>query len=97
MGEQDVSNVQDQRALQAFTKALLEDVHALELLLEGDLIESGVSRIGAEQEMCLLKNDYRPSSNSLDIIKDSSELISGFSPAGATKTKKIVSFIGIKA
>ncbi|MDP6957258.1 MAG: CBS domain-containing protein [Planctomycetota bacterium] len=70
MGQQDVSNVRDQRALQAFTKALLEDVHALELLLEGDLIESGVSRIGAEQEMFLIHDRMRPALVAPQILDD---------------------------
>ncbi|MEC7725270.1 MAG: hypothetical protein VYD05_07140, partial [Planctomycetota bacterium] len=35
-------------------KAILADVHALERMLEEDRFESGVRRIGAEQEMFLL-------------------------------------------
>ena len=38
MGEQDISEHQDERQLQAFMKALLNDVHALELMLEQDLL-----------------------------------------------------------
>lgn len=38
-------------------KALLDDLRALELMLEGGRIESGVRRIGAEQEMFLVDSD----------------------------------------
>jgi len=38
-------------------KALLDDLRALELMLEGDLMESGVRRIGAEQEMFLVDSN----------------------------------------
>ncbi len=70
MGEQEVSDVSDQRALQAFTKALLEDVHALELLLEKDMIESGISRVGAEQEMFLVDDGMRPALIAPEILQD---------------------------
>ena len=38
-------------------KALLDDLRALELMLEGGHVESGVRRIGAEQEMFLVDSD----------------------------------------
>jgi hypothetical protein len=44
MGEQDVNQVLDERQQRAFMKALLDDLRALELMLEGDMIESGVRR-----------------------------------------------------
>ncbi|HEX8116573.1 MAG TPA: hypothetical protein VF521_04820, partial [Pyrinomonadaceae bacterium] len=41
-------------------KALLDDLRALELMLEGDVMESGVRRIGFEQEMFLVDSDLGP-------------------------------------
>ncbi len=38
----------------AFVRALLEDVRALEVMLEGGYFEAGVRRVGAEQEMFLV-------------------------------------------
>jgi CBS domain-containing protein/gamma-glutamyl:cysteine ligase YbdK (ATP-grasp superfamily) len=38
-------------------KALLDDLRALEVMLEGDVMESGVRRIGAEQEMFLVDSN----------------------------------------
>jgi CBS domain-containing protein len=60
MGEQDVNQVLDERQQRAFVKALLDDLRALELMLEGDMLESGVRRIGSEQEMFLVDSDLGP-------------------------------------
>jgi CBS domain-containing protein/gamma-glutamyl:cysteine ligase YbdK (ATP-grasp superfamily) len=60
MGEQDVNQVLDERQQRSYMKALLDDLRALELMLEGDLIESGVRRVGAEQEMFLVDSDLGP-------------------------------------
>ena len=50
MGEQNV-NALDERQRKAFTKALLNEVVALENMLKDERFETGVRRIGAEQEM----------------------------------------------
>ena len=54
MGEHNVEQEIDEGKAQRFIKALLEDLRALEYMLEHDRIESGVRRIGAEQEMFLV-------------------------------------------
>jgi CBS domain-containing protein/gamma-glutamylcysteine synthetase len=62
MGEQKVSLVSDQKQMQRFVKSLLNDVSALEYMLENDWFESDVTRIGAEQEMVMVnKFTYKPS------------------------------------
>lgn len=60
MGEQAVGRGLDERERQRFMRALLDDVHALEHMLETGRIESGVWRIGAEQEMFLVDPGMRP-------------------------------------
>jgi len=60
MGEQDVERVLDERQQRAFMKALLDDLRALELMLEGDRLESDVRRIGSEQEMFLVDSNLGP-------------------------------------
>jgi CBS domain-containing protein/gamma-glutamyl:cysteine ligase YbdK (ATP-grasp superfamily) len=57
MGEQDIEQVLDEQQQRAYMKALLDDLRALESMLEGSQIESGVRRIGAEQEMFLVDSD----------------------------------------
>src|SRR5690606_297581 len=53
MGEHQVSEADDAE-LRAFMRAILADVHALEQVIGRGMIESGVRRIGAEQEMFLV-------------------------------------------
>jgi len=54
MGEQRVSLLQENKEMHQFVRSLLDDVKALEYMLEHDMFESGITRIGAEQEMCLV-------------------------------------------
>ena len=60
MGKHDVSKQTDEAALREFTHHLIQDVRALEHMLEEDMFEKGVRRIGAEQEMFLVDERYRP-------------------------------------
>jgi len=70
MGEQNISRGGDNEAKRLFTRAVLNDLKALELMIEKGLIESGARRIGAEQEMFITDNDYSPSLTALDILGD---------------------------
>jgi len=54
MGEQKVTEANDDAELRAFMRAILADLHALEELIAGGKFESDVRRIGAEQEMFLV-------------------------------------------
>ncbi|KIG13360.1 hypothetical protein DB30_08127 [Enhygromyxa salina] len=56
MGEQEVTDANDDAELRAFMRAILADLHALEQVIDRGMIESGVRRIGAEQEMFLVDN-----------------------------------------
>ncbi len=58
MGEPNV-NPLNERQRKTFTKALLNDVMALERLLQTDRVETGIRRIGAEQEMFLVDGSSR--------------------------------------
>jgi hypothetical protein len=60
MGEQNISATVDEEQLRNFMKALLDDVVALETLLGSDRFETGVRRVGAEQEMFLVDRGLRP-------------------------------------
>jgi len=58
---QDVSEVTGGgEGLRRFTRHLLRDMEALETLLESDLMERGLSRIGVEQEAFLVDRHWRP-------------------------------------
>jgi CBS domain-containing protein len=68
MGEQNVKLNDDESTYQEFMQSLLAEVHALEKMLEGGLIESGVRRIGAEQEMFLIDKAHKPATKALEIL-----------------------------
>jgi CBS domain-containing protein len=55
--------------LRDFMKCLLDDVWALETLLKEGQIESGVQRIGAEQEMVVIEGAYRPAPINLKVLE----------------------------
>jgi len=73
MGEHNVEQHADQQKSQAFMKALLEDLSALAFMLENECIETGVTRIGAEQEMFLIDRHLRPAPVSLEVLKDAND------------------------
>jgi CBS domain-containing protein len=50
-------------------RSLLEEVRALEAMLDKGMVESGVSRIGAEQEMFLVNKAQQPALTALDVLK----------------------------
>jgi CBS domain-containing protein len=60
MGDPNVRGVDDEGALRHFTEALLGDLRALERLLPTPLVERGVARLGAEQELFLVGPNGRP-------------------------------------
>ena len=68
MGEQDVSQSLDERQLRSFMKSLLRDVHALERMIDSGMIESGIRRIGAEQEMFLVDQNCRPAPLAVEVL-----------------------------
>src|ERR1044072_6795734 len=68
MGEQDAARAADERQQRAFMKALLDDLRALELMLEGDVMESGVRRIGSEQEMFLVDSGLGPAPGAAEVL-----------------------------
>jgi hypothetical protein len=60
MGLQQINEGVDKADMRRFVKALLTDVHALERMIDDGRIESGVRRIGAEQEMFLVDRAMQP-------------------------------------
>jgi len=70
MGEQKVKKISDKLARAKFIRHLLNDVKALEIMLDNNLIEDDVTRIGSEQEFCLVNKNWRPSKKSEEILND---------------------------
>src|SRR5215216_4179333 len=73
MGEHKVEQNVDEKKSQAFMKALLEDLRALAFMLEDGRVESGVRRIGAEQEMFLIDRYLRPAPVSLEVLSQAND------------------------
>ncbi len=74
MGEQKVSLLSDKKEMHNFVRNLLRDVQALEYMLDNDWFEDDITRIGAEQEMCIVDNKtFRPqpkAMEALELMKD---------------------------
>ncbi|MEL7499297.1 MAG: CBS domain-containing protein [Planctomycetota bacterium] len=68
MGDQQISPL-SRETKTGFLRHLLSDIHALERMIDEGQIESGVTRIGAEQEFCLIGNDMRPAMTGPGILK----------------------------
>lgn len=69
MGEKEVQLEVDQEELRVFTQALLRDVHALERMLDTGSIETGIRRIGLEQEMFLVDEMFRPAPVAVEALE----------------------------
>ena len=75
MGEQKVSLVDDQQQMERFVRYLLNDVKALEYMLDNDWFESDITRIGAEQEMCLVFNKtHKPAPIAVEALERMQDL-----------------------
>jgi CBS domain-containing protein/gamma-glutamyl:cysteine ligase YbdK (ATP-grasp superfamily) len=73
MGDQNVEKDCDQKKAQAFMKAVLDDLRALAFMLEDGRVESGVTRIGAEQEMFLVDRDLRPAPVGPEVLESAGD------------------------
>ncbi|MCB0733388.1 MAG: CBS domain-containing protein [Flavobacteriales bacterium] len=73
MGEHSVSQFADPAQKRQYTKLLLRDIQALERMLREGMFETGIQRIGAEQELVLLDQNWRPATNNMDILESISD------------------------
>jgi CBS domain-containing protein/gamma-glutamylcysteine synthetase len=69
MGAHNVEQELDEQKLQEFMQALLADLRALTFMLEHGRIESGVRRIGAEQEMFIVDQNLRPAPLAMEVLE----------------------------
>jgi CBS domain-containing protein/gamma-glutamyl:cysteine ligase YbdK (ATP-grasp superfamily) len=73
MGEHKVEDGSDPCKNRAFMRALLNDLRALEQMLDAGRFEAGVRRIGAEQEMFLVDRHMGPASVAPEVIENVSD------------------------
>ena len=69
MGDFNVKLAKSKAEIKKFTKNLLKDVQAFELMLKDNWFEKGVTKIGAEQEFCLVDENVKPLPLNLEILK----------------------------
>ena len=69
MGDLNVKLVSSHKDLNNFTRHLLQDVEALDYMLEHDWFEKGPPHLGAEQELCLVDGFYKPAPVSLELLE----------------------------
>lgn len=70
MGELQVEKLLGNPDKIQYINQLIKDIHALEKLLENDTFEKNVTRIGVEQEFCLVNKHWEPSDKALEILKE---------------------------
>jgi CBS domain-containing protein len=68
MGEQIENSREGEEERRRFMRQLLRDVRGLEKMLDDGMFETGIRRIGAEQEMFLVDRQYRPAPCSLEVL-----------------------------
>ncbi len=69
MGEMNVNEQVSAEDRQKFMQSLLTEVQVLERMLEEGLFETGIRRVGAEQEMFLVDASRRPSKKALEVLQ----------------------------
>ena len=69
MGDKKVRIATSNSKNRRFIQFLLNDVRALEYMLEHDMIEKGVQRIGVEQELCMIDSAWRPAFIIMKLLK----------------------------
>lgn len=70
MGEAQVALGNNKGEVRKFTQHLFKDIRALEIMIENGMIEEGVQRIGAEQELCIVDGSYRPNPIAAEVLSD---------------------------
>lgn len=69
MGNKNVKYIKSAEDANSFKQHMLNDFSALELMLKERIIEEGVQKVGAEQEINFLDNSWRPSLIALPILE----------------------------
>jgi CBS domain-containing protein len=70
MGDLNIIKLSNKRDRSNYIHQLVKDVEALDFMIENDLIEKEPIRIGAEQEFCLVNNDFIANNSALEILEE---------------------------
>ena len=69
MGDHSVNPTSNKSEHNSFIKHLLDDIEALQYMLDHNMMEDDIRRIGSEQEFCLMNQNFRPSDKAELILK----------------------------
>ena len=69
MGVLGVRNIESALERRELTEQLLGDIETLERIFNGGFFEKGIIRIGAEQEFCLVNEDWEPTKRSQEVLE----------------------------
>jgi len=69
MGELKVIKLSRKKDKADYIHQLVKDIEALDRMIQDGLVEKTPIRIGAEQEFCLVDETFKPSHNSLEVLK----------------------------
>lgn len=69
MGTQKVKLVSTEKQIQVFEKHLLQDLRAMDRMIKEGWFNDKITRIGAEQELCIIDKNYRPAPLGTEILK----------------------------
>lgn len=70
MGNLDVTKLKKKKDKANYIHHLTRDIEALEMMIEKQLIETAPIRIGAEQEFCIVGDEFLPKNNALELLKE---------------------------
>lgn len=73
MGVADVKLTKSIKQLQVFERHILNDIYAMEKMLRNGLFETNITRIGAEQEFCLVDKYAKPAGKNIEMMANLNE------------------------
>ncbi len=68
MGDQGVRSITDLRERANFLRHILHDIDAFDQMIADRIFESGIQRIGAEQEFCITNRNWEPEDASEELL-----------------------------
>lgn len=69
MGDLNIKKLKNKKEKAHYIHHLINDIEALEMMIDKGMIEESPIRIGAEQEFCLVNKYFLPNNNALDVLK----------------------------
>ena len=70
MGMLKVTRLTDPKEKAGYIHQLIKDIKALDLMIQKGLIEKAPIRIGAEQEFCIVDDQFMPNGVALEVLKE---------------------------